>query len=162
MKPENLHLNRYHLNVGENIYQHWMLSHLSEKNFSYRWLLIFFFFSLCVLKREIGSTLKFCLAQRRGGGWLLDWPNPWFRAQIFSRRAAGACRRQSSLLPGSGPRGASPAWSWRHGTHDHRVPTPTTMPSSLGMSPGPHSQQENQTFYGFVRHLCGFGTQSRK
>lgn len=66
----------------------------------------FFLFSLCVLKREIGSTLKFCLAQGRGGGWLLDGPNPWFWAQIFSRRAAGACRRQSSLLPGSGQEGS--------------------------------------------------------
>lgn len=158
MKPENLHLNRYHLNMGKNIYQHWMLSHLSEKNFSYRWLLIFFFFFFVCAKKRNCKYIKILLGTRKRWG-MVDWlTKPLILSSDFLQKGCWSLQEavqgqdlEGPLQPGPG---THHPWPW--------APTPTAMPISLGMSPGPHSQLEDQTFCSFVWHLCGFRTPFRK
>lgn len=121
MKPENLHLNRYHLNMGKNIYQHWMLSHLSEKNFSYRWLLIFFFFFFVCAKKRNCKYIKILLGTRKRWG-MVDWlTKPLILSSDFLQKGCWSLQEavqgqdlDRPLLPGPGTH-----HPWTMGSNSH-------------------------------------------
>lgn len=135
-----------------------MLLHVSEKNFSYRWLFFFFpFFFVCAKKRN-WKYIKILLGMRRWGEGCLIAQNPGFELKYSAggplEPAGGSpacCQgwgREGLLL--LGPGATAPVLQG--------LPIPTEMPTLLGSSPGPPALAGGRVrpFCSFVRHLCTF------